>query len=77
MLICRGEGILSDTEKYISQINPEIIREARVKVLAEYWPELAEYLEDKLEAKIIHHIFDIEAENDFWMLVAVFDQYLN
>lgn len=77
MLIYRGEGILSDTEKYISQVNPDIIREARARVLAEYWPELMEYLEEILKAQIIHHIFDIEAEKDFWMHVIVFDQYLN
>lgn len=77
MLIYRGEGILSDTEKYISQVNPDIIREARHRVLAEYWPELVEYLEKILKAQIIHHIFDIEAQKDFWMHVIVFDQYLN
>lgn len=79
MVIYRGEGILTEPEKFITQVysGGQIVREARRKVLTESWHELKEYLENKLNVKVIHHVFDIEPENDFWMHIVVFDCYLS
>jgi len=77
MLIIRGEGFLTEPEKFIAQTSSgmKTIRASRTHVVLQHWHDNKKYIEDKLNAKAIHHIYDIEPENDFWMHAVVFDRY--
>ncbi|KAF1085883.1 hypothetical protein SPSYN_00613 [Sporotomaculum syntrophicum] len=76
MLIIRGEGFLTEPEKFIAQTSSgrKTIRAARTHVVLQHWHDNKKYIEEKLNAKVIHHIYDIEPENDFWMHAVVFDR---
>ncbi|HCF71962.1 MAG TPA: hypothetical protein DER33_10350 [Syntrophomonas sp.] len=78
MLIIRGEGFLTAPEKYINETpsGREVVRAARMQVVKQHALDNVPYFEKMLQAKVIHQIYDVEPENDFWMHVAVFDRVL-
>jgi len=79
MLIIRGEGFLTEPEKFIAQTpsGRKTIRAARTHVVLQHWHDNKNYIEEKLNAKVIHHIYDIDPEKDFWMHAVVFDRYFS
>ncbi len=78
MLIIRGEGFLTEPEKFIVETpsGREVVRAARMQVVKQHTIDNVNYFESKLEAKAIHHAYELEPENDFWMHVIVFDRIL-
>lgn len=78
MLIIRGEGFLTTPEKYIvaTPSGKEVVRAARMQVVKQHAIDNVPYFESKLNAKAIHHAFEMEPESDFWMHVIVFDRVL-
>ena len=77
MLIIRGEGFLTEPEKIVAQTpsGKKIIKALRNHVILQLWQHNKKYLEEKLDAKVIHSFFDIEPEKDFWINTVVFDCY--
>lgn len=78
MLIIRGEGFLTEPEKYIvaTTAGKDLVNSARMQVAKQHSIDNMPYLETVLGAKAIHQTYMIEAENDFWMHVIVFDKTL-
>ena len=78
MLIIRGEGFLTEPEKYIvaTIAGKDLVNSARMQVAKQHSIDNMPYLETILGAKSIHQTYMIEAENDFWMHVVVFDKIL-
>ncbi|MGI6436021.1 MAG: DUF2294 domain-containing protein [Syntrophomonadaceae bacterium] len=78
MLIIRGEGFLTEPEKYITETpsGREVVRAARMQVVKQHAVDNVGYFEDKLQARAIHHAYELEPENDFWMHAIVFDRVL-
>ncbi|MEN6460983.1 MAG: DUF2294 domain-containing protein [Syntrophomonas sp.] len=78
MLIIRGEGFLTTPEKYINETpsGREVVRAARMQVVKQHAIDNVGYFERRLDAKAIHHAYELEPENDFWMHVIVFDHVL-
>ena len=77
-LIIRGEGFLTEPEKYIVQTpsGKDVVKAARMQVARQHAIDNMPYFEEKLSAKAIHQTYDIEPENDFWMHIIVFDRVL-
>lgn len=78
MMIIRGEGFLTTPEKYINETpsGREVVRAARMQVVKQHAIDNVPYFEEKLAAKAIHHAYELEPENDFWMHVIVFNRIL-
>lgn len=78
MLIIRGEGFLTEPEKFIVRTprGKDAIRASRMHVVQQHIIDNLPYFEKKLGAKGIHQTYEVEAENDFWMHVIVFDRIL-
>lgn len=78
MLIIRGEGFLTDVERYIIETpsGKEVVRAARMQVVRQHAVDNLPYFENKLGAKSIHQAYELEPENDFWMHVVVFNRIL-
>lgn len=78
MLIIRGEGFLTEPEKYIVETTAgkDVVNSARMQVAKQHSIDNMPYLETILGAKAIHQTYMIEAENDFWMHVVIFDRVL-
>jgi len=78
MLIIRGEGFLTDPEKYIvtTTAGKDVVDKSRMQVAKQHSIDNMPYLETVLGAKAVHQTYMIEAENDFWMHVVVFDRVL-
>ncbi|KUG04211.1 hypothetical protein ASZ90_018431 [hydrocarbon metagenome] len=78
MLIIRGEGFLTEPEKYIvaTESGKDVVNAARRQVARQHSIDNQAYFEETLNARVIHQMYDIEAENDFWMHVMVFDRVL-
>lgn len=78
MLIIRGEGFLTEPEKYIVQTpsGKEVVRAARMQVAKQHSIDNTAYFEGILHARSVHQTYDIEPENDFWINVIVFDRTL-
>ncbi len=78
MLIIRGEGFLTEPEKYIvaTESGKDVVNAARRQVARQHSIDNQAYFEQTLNARVIHQMYDIEAENDFWMHVMVFDRVL-
>ena len=78
MLIIRGEGFLTEPEKFIvgTPREKDAIRSSRMHVVQQHIIDNLPYFEKRLGAKGIHQTYEVEAENDFWMHVIVFDRVL-
>ncbi|MGI5925818.1 MAG: DUF2294 domain-containing protein [Thermacetogeniaceae bacterium] len=78
MLIIRGEGFLTEPEKFIVRTprGKDAIRSSRMHVVQQHIIDNLPYFEKRLGAKGIHQTYEVEAENDFWMHVIVFDRVL-
>ncbi len=78
MVIIRGEGFLTEPEKYIvaTAAGKDLVNNARMQVAKQHSIDNMPYLETVLDAKAIHQTYMIEAESDFWMHVVVFDRIL-
>ncbi|HHU32524.1 MAG: DUF2294 domain-containing protein [Zhaonellaceae bacterium] len=76
MFIIRGEGFLTEAEKYIAQTpaGSEMVRASRHEGLLRFLHVYNSYLEEKFGAKVLHNIFDTEPDKDFWMHTVVFDR---
>ncbi len=78
MLIIRGEGFLTEPEKYICETpsGKEVVMAARMQVVKQHVVDNTGYFENALGAKAIHHAYGLEPENDFWMHAIVFNRML-
>jgi len=78
MLIIRGEGFLTEPEKYIvaTAEGKEVVRAARLQVARQHSIDNIPYFEELFKAKVIHHTYDIEPENDFWGHIMIFNRTL-
>lgn len=78
MMIIRGEGFLTEPEKYIvaTESGKDVVNAARRQVAKQHTIDNLAYIEEILSARVIHQLYDIEAEKDFWMHVMVFDRVL-
>ncbi|MGD0152750.1 MAG: DUF2294 domain-containing protein [Thermacetogeniaceae bacterium] len=78
MLVIRGEGYLTEPEKFIVQTpnGAETIRASRTKVVNQHIEDNTPFIEERVRARAIHHSFCIEPENNFWMHCIVFDHPL-
>ncbi len=77
-LIIRGEGFLTDPEKYIvaTAAGKDVVNSARMQVAKQHSIDNLPYFEQLFNAKAVHQTYMIEAENDFWMHVVIFDRML-
>lgn len=78
MLIIRGEGFLTEPEKYIVETTAgkDVVNSARMQVAKQHSIDNVPFFEAILGAKALHQTYMIEAENDFWMHIVVFDRIL-
>jgi uncharacterized protein YbcI len=78
MLIIRGEGFLTEPEKFIvaTAEGNKVVNQSRMHVARQHSIDNMPYIEKFLGAKAIHETCMVEAENDFWMHVIVFDKIL-
>lgn len=78
MLIIRGEGFLTEPEKFIVKTpsGKEVVQAARMQVVKQHWVDNQAYFEERLEAKAVHQTYNLEPENDFWIHAIVFDRVL-
>jgi uncharacterized protein YbcI len=78
MLIIRGEGFLTEPEKYIVETTAgkDVVNTARMQIAKQHSIDNMPYFETLLGAKAIHQTYMVEAENDFWMHAIVFDRVL-
>lgn len=78
MLIIRGEGFLTDPEKFIVKTPAGIdaIRSSRMHVVKQHVVDNMDYFEKNLGARAMHQTYEVEPENDFWMHAIVFDRTL-
>ena len=78
MLIIRGEGFLTEPEKFIvaTESGKDVVNAARMQVARQHSIDNLAYFEKRLDARAVHQVYQIEAETDFWMHVVVFDRVL-
>jgi uncharacterized protein YbcI len=78
MLIIRGEGFLTEPEKFIvaTESGKDVVNAARMQVARQHSIDNLAYFERSLDARAVHQVYQIEAEKDFWMHVVVFDRVL-
>jgi uncharacterized protein YbcI len=78
VLIIRGEGFLTEPEKFIVETaeGNKVVNQSRMHVARQHSIDNMPYIEKFLGAKAIHETYMVEAENDFWMHVIVFDRIL-
>ena len=78
MLVIRGEGFLTEPEKYIVMTpqGKDAIRASRMHVVEQHIIDNVPFFEKLLNAKAIHHTYEVEAHNDFWIHAIVFDRVL-
>ena len=76
MLIIRGEGFLTEPEKFIAQTSSgrKTIRAARAHVAMQHFQDNIGYFEKRLDAKVLHNLGGMEPDKDFWMNTLVFDR---
>lgn len=65
-------------EKYIvaTESGKDVVNAARRQVAKQHSIDNIPYFEEELKAKVIHQMYEIEAENDFWMHAMVFNREL-
>ncbi|HBQ25493.1 MAG TPA: hypothetical protein DD791_03780, partial [Syntrophomonas sp.] len=78
MLIIRGEGFLTEPEKFIvaTESGKDVVNAARMQVAKQHSIDNLAYFEERLDARVAHQVYQIEAEKDFWIHVIVFDRVL-
>jgi uncharacterized protein YbcI len=78
MLIIRGEGFLTDPEKFIvtTPEGGDTVRAFRMRVVKQHIIDNIPYFERLFDAEAIHHTYEVEAHNDFWIHVIVFNRVL-
>lgn len=78
MLIIRGERFLTEPEKFIvaTPAGNEVVNQARMHVARQHCIDNLPYFEKIFGAKVTHHAYMVEAENDFWIHTIVFDRVL-
>ncbi len=78
MLVIRGERFLTEPEKFIVKTDEgsKVINQSRMHVARQHSIDNKSFIEKLLGAKAIHETYMVEAENDFWMHVIVFDRVL-
>ncbi len=78
MMIIQGERFLTEPEKYIVETTSgkDVVNNARMHVARQHAIDNVPYFETLLGAKVLHQNYWVEAENDFWMHVMVFDRIL-
>ncbi len=78
MLVIRGERFLTEPEKFIVKTveGSKVINQSRMHVARQHAIDNMPYIERLLGAKAIHQTYMVEAENDFWMHVIIFDRVL-
>ncbi len=77
MLIIRGEGFLTEPEKFIvTKGRGKAVRASRLEIVHQHIADNVAFFEDTLGAKAIHHAYEVDAEQDFWMHAIVFDRVL-
>ncbi|NLX02923.1 MAG: DUF2294 domain-containing protein [Syntrophomonadaceae bacterium] len=78
MLIIRGEGFLTEPEKFIveTESGKDVVNAARMQVARQHSIDNLAYFEERLDAQAVHQVYQIEAEKDFWMHVVVFNRVL-
>lgn len=76
MLIIRGEGFLTEPEKFIAKTSAgrKTIRAARAHVAMQHFRDNIGYFEERLNAKVIHNLGGMEPDKDFWMNTMIFDR---
>lgn len=78
MVIIRGEGFLTDPEKFVAleMEGSNLVKLTRMQVAKQISIDNVPYFESKLGANCIRQSFDVDAKNDFWVHIMVFDQLL-
>lgn len=78
MLIIRAKNLLTEAEKQIIQLpgGNEKVKETRMQVAKQFAVDNSAYLEEKLGAKCIHQMYDVDPKQDFWIHSMVFDKVL-
>ena len=78
VLIIRGEGFLTEPEKFIveTESGKDVVNVARMQVARQHSLDNMAYFEERLNARAVHQVYSIIAEDDFWMHVVVFDRIL-
>ncbi|HHV15973.1 MAG TPA: DUF2294 domain-containing protein [Gelria sp.] len=78
VLIIRGEGFLTEPEKFIveTESGKDVVNAARMQVARQHSLDNMAYFEERLNARAVHQVYSIIAEDDFWMHVVVFDRIL-
>ncbi len=78
VLMVGGEGFLTEPEHYIARDEAGIrkVRESRMEVVYRHFEDNIPYFEEKLHAKVIRQLADVDVVNDFWMHVMFFDRIL-
>lgn len=76
MMVIRGEGFLTEPEKYIVQTESgdEVVEAARVTICKQHSIDNRHYFEEMLQAKILHETCDVDAKRDFWVHILIFDR---
>jgi uncharacterized protein YbcI len=78
MVILRGEGFLTDPEKFVAidEEGSNLVKETRMQIAKKLSKDTVPYFEEKLGANCIWQSFDVDAKNDFWVHIMFFDQLL-
>ncbi|NLY11274.1 MAG: DUF2294 domain-containing protein [Firmicutes bacterium] len=78
ILIIRGQGFLTDPEKYIVETaaGKDVVNSARMHVAKQHAYDNVPLFEDIFKAKVLHQTFLVDAEKDFWMHVMILDRVL-
>jgi uncharacterized protein YbcI len=78
MLIIRGEGFLTEPEKFIviKAQGKDAVRAFRLHVVQQHIIDNIPYFEKLFNAKAVHQTYEVEAHNDFWIHAIIFDRVL-
>lgn len=78
VLIIRSENFLTEPEKQIItlQDGSELVRASRMQVAKQHAIDNLSYFEEKLGAKCIHQVYDVDATKDLWVQIMFFDKVL-
>lgn len=76
MFIIRGEGFLSEAEKYLSQTPSgcETVRASRMEGIRRFLDIYNQLLQEKFHALVVRNFFDVKPKTDSWAHMVVFDR---